>query len=315
MPELSIGWLGQRIPNMVGTTSKRPTFLIGALGICLVLMAIFLNIGWFVDNWRTGVMLILGAIFFIILIAGVALNTIFLVREMRRNEQHDAFLNSMTHELKTPVASIRLYLETLQSRQVDDWKRKEFYQIMLDDTERLHGTIEQVLRAGSAAKLGAKLHASRIDLAVLAQECLALARTRHHLAPECLNYAQKCPSSESTTVIGDLDELKAAVSNLLDNAIKYSGNQVRVLLELARPSERHIAVRVRDQGVGIESAELKHIFKRFYRIPGAVASRVKGTGLGLFIVQSVAKKHGGRVFAESEGAGRGSTFTLELPVK
>ena len=315
MPELSIGWLGQRIPYMVGTTSKRPTFLIGALGICLVLMAIFLNIGWFVDNWRTGVMLVLGAIFFILLIAGVALNTIFLVREMRRNEQHDAFLNSMTHELKTPVASIRLYLETLQSRQVDDGKRKEFYQIMLDDTERLHGTIEQVLRAGSAAKLGAKLHASRIDLAVLSQECLALARTRHHLGPECLNYAQKCPSGESTTVIGDIDELKAAVSNLLDNAIKYSGNQVRVLLELARPSERHIAVRVRDQGVGIEPSELKHIFKRFYRIPGAVASRVKGTGLGLFIVQSVAKKHGGRVFAESEGAGRGSTFTLELPVK
>ena len=315
MPELSIGWLGQRIPNMVGSTSKRPTFLIVALGICLVLMAITLNIGWFVDNWRTGVMLVMGAIFFVIIIIGVVLNTIFLVREIRRNEQHDAFLNAVTHELKTPVASIRLYLETLQSRQVDDGKRKEFYKIMLADTDRLHGTIEQVLRAGSAAKPGGKLNASRIDLSVLAQECLALARTRHHLAPECLNYAQKCPSGESTTVIGDMDELKAAVSNLLDNAIKYSGNQVRVLLELARPTERHIAVRVKDQGVGIEPSELKHIFKRFYRIPGAVATRVKGTGLGLFIVQSVAKKHGGRVFAESEGSGRGATFTLELTVK
>ena len=211
--------------------------------------------------------------------------------------------------------SIRLYLQTLQSRQVDDGKRKEFYQIMLDDTERLHNTIEQVLRAGIAGKPGAKLNTSRIDLAVLSQECLTLARTRHHLAPECLNYALKCPSGESTTVIGDVDELKAAVGNLLDNAIKYSGSQVRVLLELARPSERHIAVKVKDQGVGIDSTELKHIFKRFYRVPGAVATRVKGTGLGLFIVQSVAKKHGGRVFAESEGAGRGSTFTLELPVK
>ena len=130
-----------------------------------------------------------------------------------------------------------------------------------------------------------------------------------------LKLRAKMPHGESTTVIGDTDELKAAVTNLLDNAIKYSGGQVRVLLELTRPSERHISVRIRDQGVGIAPEELKHVFKRFYRIPGAVAMRVKGTGLGLFIVQSVAKKHGGRVFAESEGVGRGSSFTMELPVK
>lgn len=286
-----------------------------AFGVCLILLAITLNIIWVVPNWRTGVMLVLGAIFFPIFIVGLVLNTIFLVREIRRNEQHDAFLNAVTHELKTPVASMRLYLETLQSRQLEEGKRKEFYQIMLDDTDRLHATIEQVLRAGSSSKPGSSINTTRIDLAVLAQDCLALARTRHHLAPECLNYAQKCPTGESTTVIGDTDELKAAVSNLLDNAIKYSGGQVRVLLELTRPSERHIAVRIRDQGVGIAPEELKHVFKRFYRIPGAVAMRVKGTGLGLFIVQSVAKKHGGRVFAESEGVGRGSSFTMELPVK
>ena len=286
-----------------------------AFGVCLILLAITLNIIWVVPNWRTGVMLVLGAIFFPIFIVGLVLNTIFLVREIRRNEQHDAFLNAVTHELKTPVASIRLYLETLQSRQLEEGKRKEFYQIMLDDTDRLHATIEQVLRAGSSSKPGSSINTTRIDLAVLAQDCLALARTRHHLAPECLNYAQKCPTGESTTVIGDTDELKAAVSNLLDNAIKYSGGQVRVLLELTRPSERHIAVRIRDQGVGIAPEELKHVFKRFYRIPGAVAMRVKGTGLGLFIVQSVAKKHGGRVFAESDGVGRGSSFTMELPVK
>ncbi len=315
MQKLSIGWPGQLVPNMIAPTNRRSTFMFVAFGVCLILLAITLNIIWVVPNWRTGVMLVLGAIFFPIFIVGLVLNTIFLVREIRRNEQHDAFLNAVTHELKTPVASIRLYLETLQSRQLEDGKRKEFYQIMLEDTDRLHGTIEQVLRAGSSSKPGSSLNTTRIDLAVLAQDCLALARTRHHLAPECLNYAHKCPNGESTTVIGDTDELKAAVSNLLDNAIKYSGGQVRVLLELTRPSERHIAVRIRDQGVGIAPEELKHVFKRFYRIPGAVAMRVKGTGLGLFIVQSVAKKHGGRVFAESEGVGRGSSFTMELPVK
>jgi signal transduction histidine kinase len=107
--------------------------------------------------------------------------------------------------------------------------------------------------------------------------------------------------------------LRTAVSNLIDNAVKYSGSQVRVLVELAATDAKHVAIRVRDHGVGIPRSELKRIFRRFYRIPGTVAKRVNGTGLGLFIVRSVAKSHGGRVFAESDGAGQGSTITLQLP--
>src|SRR4051812_42844087 len=118
------------------------------LGSCLVALAVTLNIGWVVLNWRTGVMLVLGVLFFLLIISGVVLNTVFLVREIRRNEQHDTFINNVTHELKTPVASIRLYLQTLQSRDIDEAKRKEFYEIMLADSDRLQHTIEQVLRAG-----------------------------------------------------------------------------------------------------------------------------------------------------------------------
>ena len=299
---------------MVGSANRRSVYFFIAFGSCLVALAVTLNVGWIVISWRTGVLLILGAVFFALIIAGLVLNTIFLVREIRRNEQQDAFLNAVTHELKTPIASIRLYLETLQSRQLDESKRREFYQIMLEDADRLHQTIEQVLRAGGTTRPGYAMNMSRFDLAQTAQECMVLARTRHHLAPECLNFAQKFPSTESSVIVGDMDSIKAAISNLIDNAIKYSTSQVRILVELTR-SEKVIAVRVRDQGVGIPTHELKRIFKRFYRVPGAVALRVKGTGLGLFIVQSVAKKHGGRVFAESEGTGRGSTFTLELPLQ
>jgi two-component system, OmpR family, sensor histidine kinase SenX3 len=107
--------------------------------------------------------------------------------------------------------------------------------------------------------------------------------------------------------------LKVAVSNLIDNAIKYSGPEIHVAVELASSEPERLAVRVRDDGIGISKPELKRIFRRFYRIPGVVAARVKGTGLGLFIVRSVARKHGGRVTAESEGPGHGSTFTLSLP--
>jgi two-component system sensor histidine kinase SenX3 len=104
------------------------------------------------------------------------------------------------------------------------------------------------------------------------------------------------------------------VSNLIDNAIKYSAGRVAVEVELLALDARRVAVRVRDQGIGISKSELKRIFRRFYRIPEAVAMRVKGSGLGLFIVSSVARKHGGRVSAESDGPGHGSTFTLQLPI-
>src|SRR5262249_49878057 len=117
-------------------------------------------------------------------------------------------------------------------------------------------------------------------------------------------------------VMGDEEELKTAITNLLDNAIKYSEKPVHVEVQVetenseATPS---VAVRIRDQGVGIPRSELKQIFKRFYRIPGAVGRRVKGTGLGLYIVRSVIERHGGKVQVESEGLGRGSTFTVRLP--
>src|SRR5438067_1497422 len=158
------------------------------LGACLVALAITVNVGWVVLTWRTGVMLILGVLFFLLIISGMVLNTIFLVREIRRNEQHDAFINAVTHELKTPVASIRLYLQTLQSRDIDETKRLEFYNVMLADSDRLQNTIEQVLRAGAAGRTGRHLNRSTIDLAELVRECLTLAGRRHHLPDDALRY-------------------------------------------------------------------------------------------------------------------------------
>ena len=293
-----------------GTTRKSVVFII--LGACLVALAIALNVSWIVINWRAGLLLVLGIIFFLVIIGGLVLNTIFLVREVRRNEQHDAFINAVTHELKTPVASIRLYLETLQRRELSDDKRREFYGIMLADSERLLELIEQVLRAGHSRQR--LLHQSRLDLRALVREAVDLARLRHHLGADALSYTEHVDGESTATVVGDPEELRAAVSNLIDNAIKYSGASVRVEVELLAVDPRRVAVRVRDHGIGISGPELKRIFRRFYRIPEAVAMRVKGSGLGLFIVSSVARKHGGRVSAESDGPGQGSTFTMQLPI-
>ena len=132
-------------------TSRRGTIVFFlCLGIGLVALAVALNVGWIILNWREGVLLFFGIIFFALIIAGMIVNTSFLVREIRRSEQHDSFINAVTHELKTPVASIRLHLETLQRRDLPEAQKQQFYGIMLSDTDRLTETVEQVLRAGRA---------------------------------------------------------------------------------------------------------------------------------------------------------------------
>lgn len=293
---------------MVAGRQKSIAFFI-ALGAGLISVIILLYVGWVLLNWRTGILLLLGVLLLLAIISGVVLNTIFLVREIRRNEQHDAFINAVTHELKTPIASIRLYLETLQTRAVDEAKRAEFYRIMIEDSERLLATIEQVLRTGRAGA-SRKLHASQIELGGVIEQCVDRARTIHKVEPNCLQYLP----GRQFSIMGDLDEVRAAVSNLIDNAVKFSGNSVNVTVETEPVDGKYVNVRVRDRGPGIPTTELKRIFKRFYRVPGPLGARVKGTGLGLFIVRSVAKRHGGRVWAESEGPGHGSTFVLQLPI-
>ncbi len=288
-----------------------------SFGVCLAALAGAVGSGWVILNWREGVKVFLGVIFFGAIVAGLVLNTIFLVREIRRNEQHDSFINAVTHELKTPITSIRLYLQTLQRRDVEEAQRREFYEFMLQDTDRLQYTVEQVLKAGEAAQKKNPAQRSPVEFNTLVRECMELARVRHHLQAADLDYSESASLSAQNVnraqVLGDPEELRTAVSNLLDNAVKYSPDGVHISVELDASDEERVVLRVRDCGVGIPERELKRIFKRFYRVAQRSLSQVKGTGLGLFIVRSIARKHGGRVFAQSEGTGKGTTVTLELP--
>src|SRR4051812_1775048 len=297
----------------MASTRQKSIATFVTISVVLIAIAVALNISWIVLHWRRVGLVIVGVIFFGLIIAGMIVNVVFLVREIRRNEQHDSFINAVTHELKTPIASLRLYLETLKKRNVEEAQRQEFYDIMLADTARLLHTVEQVLRAGRTGQRGRSLTRMEIDLAQVAEESLDLARKQYHLAPEKLQLAVARNGAEgATVVIGDPEELRAALSNLIDNAVKYSGGDPRIKIEVT-PREESVFVSVHDNGIGIRPDEIKQVFKRFYRVPGEFMSRVKGTGLGLYIVQSVVEKHGGKVEAFSPGENQGSTFTISLP--
>ena len=297
-----------------GGSRTRSIVLVALLGSALIAVAVALNIGFIVINWRTGLLLLLGVLSFVVLVGGLTLNTAFLIREIRRSEQHDAFIHAVTHELKTPLASIKLYLQTLRQRELPAGKRNEVIDTMLDDSDRLQRTIDQILLAGKTGNARRVENPTDVDLTEIVGECVSLAGKRHHFGNGAGEYVHRAPLG-ALVVRGDRDELAAAVTNLVDNAIKYSGARVRVAVDVARIGARRVAITVRDQGIGITGHELKRIFRRFYRLPAALRSRVRGTGIGLSIVLAVARRHGGRAYADSRGADRGSTFTLELPLK
>jgi signal transduction histidine kinase len=287
--------------------SKAIAFFI-VLGSLLVAVAVALNITWIL-HWRGVVPLVIGIILFALIIAGMILNTIFLVREIRRNEQQDSFLNAVTHELRTPLASLRMHIETLQSRAMDEQKKQEFYRLMHEDTERLIVTVDQVLRAAES-KQGAQKHRSSVQLVALVTDCVNDARRRYRLESGQIEIIAG-PDVADVSIMGDPEELRVAVTNLLDNAVKYSPDGPKISVAV-RIENEDVLVAVADRGLGIPSADLKRVFKRFYR-GTRHRTRAKGTGLGLFIVDAIVRKHRGGVVADSGGEGQGTTITLRFP--
>jgi len=291
-----------------------------SMGLGLILVAIALTVGWqflgLADPLAAArgsgtvrwLVYLLGTILFLLLIAGLGLLVILLLREVQLNERQSNFISAVTHELKTPVASLRLYLDTLQLRDVSDDRRDDFYRTMSQDLDRLTATINNVLNAAMYSDR-APIEREPLDFATLVSRAIELTRSRHQLAVEAIRYA----GPESLTVRGDAGALETVVVNLLDNAVKYSRVDVSVDVSLDLDERGATLLQIHDDGIGMSRGHLRFLFNRFYRIGAEVRRRRTGTGLGLFIVHTVVKKHGGTVVGESAGPDRGSTFTLTLP--
>jgi two-component system, OmpR family, sensor histidine kinase SenX3 len=283
------------------------------LGALLVGGLVTLNIDWIIRNERNFAFVVLGIILFAALIAGVVLNTVFLIREIRRNERQDSFLNAVTHELKTPIASIRLYLETLQRRPIEEPQRQEFYKIMLSDSDRLLSTVEQVLKAGQLGQRHRQQSRTLINLESLLADCIAITLQRYDLPPACILLAPTTGAVRLHT-LGIAEDLRTAVLNVLDNAVKYSPEGVHIRCSLAITRYTTVTLKITDTGVGLPANQFKRIFTRFYRVPGRAIAKIKGTGLGLFLVRNIARQHGGDATATSPGPNLGTTITITLPL-
>ncbi len=288
---------------------RKAAVVVLILGITLIALAVALNVGWVLLNLREVALLVFGVIFFALIITGLVLNMIFLIREIRRNEQQDAFLNAVTHELKTPIASIRLYLETLKTRNVTEEKRREFYEVMLSDSNRLLTTVEQVLQASRTKDRNRLLNISEIRLGSLIKEGIGIIKSRYNLDEE-IKFIEP---AKTITISGDSAELQTVLTNLLDNAVKYSKDEVKILIKLTELNKKYTEILIKDSGVGIAPGQIKRVFKRFYRVPNQSTQDTKGTGLGLYIARSIIKKHGGKIFVESKGEDKGTTFIVRLP--
>jgi signal transduction histidine kinase len=291
-----------------------------ALGLVLLLLVLALAVGWQILVWSGArpaagglstadwALLVLGAVSFLLIIAGLVWLWAWLVREIGVNQRQRAFLDAVTHEMRTPLASLRLHLDTLDRHDPERARRQEFLGRMRGDLERLDRTVQQVLSAARAEESGRRAQLARVPLREVLAECIAELRGRHGL-PES---AVRLELERDALVSGDREELGVIFRNLLDNAVKYSDDPVAVSVRVAARREGKVQVEISDRGIGIPSGELRKIFGRFYRAGRDVQRTASGLGLGLFIVRNLVRRQGGRVEARSEGAGKGSRFVVTL---
>lgn len=293
-----------------------------AVGIVLVVLVLSLAVGWQVLVWTdlspgverlpsmNWVLAVLVTLFFVLVLAGLVWLSVWLVAEVRLNQRQRAFLDAVTHEMKTPLSSFRLGLDTLGRHRLDPAQQDEFVQRMQKDLDRLDHTVEQVLaaaRSEESRKTGSR-ELEWIELGPLLEECVGSLSSRHGLDPGSITL----DGLSEQVVRGDRAGLLLAFGNLIENAIKYSEQPVRVRVRARAVRDNRVTVEISDSGIGIPAKELRKIFRRFYRVGRDVQRQVAGLGLGLFVVRSMLKRQGGRVVAHSAGSGRGSRFVVTL---
>lgn len=250
--------------------------------------------------------LVQGLLLLAVILAGVYALFLFWQRQSRLYRQQREFITQVTHELKSPLASIQLHLETIRLRRPPPERLDAFVDTMLEDTRRLHSQIDNLLLAARLEQRRRPVERREIDLAEFLREYLERETQRMPLGTRIDTDIQP-----GVKVAVEPDELGTVLRNLLENSILYSPGHAEILIRL-RQLGKFAELSVTDHGRGIEPEMLKKIFQMFYRIEQS-GERIRGTGLGLYIVQSVVKSYGGTVSAHSDGLGTGCTISMKIP--
>lgn len=253
--------------------------------------------------------LIIGVIVFTLILVGLSFYLFLIIKEVRLNQRQANFVDSVTHELKSPIASLKLYLETLEMRTVTDEQRARFYHVMGEELDRLDHLITQLLEVGRLDAIGAQSEPEDIPLETMLHKCGAAACAHHK-------------RDEATTITYDLHPaiiharplvVETIFRNLMDNAIKYAGDPPNVEVQIRVTDRGRVLTRIADNGDGVPPELRKRIFGLFFRGGSELTRRQKGTGLGLYIVHTLVRQMKGRVGVHDRPNRSGSVFEVDLP--
>lgn len=253
--------------------------------------------------------LIIGVIVFTLILVGLSFYLFLIIKEVRLNQRQANFVDSVTHELKSPIASLKLYLETLEMRTVTDEQRARFYHVMGEELDRLDHLITQLLEVGRLDAIGAQSEPEDIPLEAMLHKCGAAACAHHK-------------RDEATTITYDLHPaiiharplvVETIFRNLMDNAIKYAGDPPNVEVQIRVTDRGRVLTRIADNGDGVPPELRKRIFGLFFRGGSELTRRQKGTGLGLYIVHTLVRQMKGRVGVHDRPNRSGSVFEVDLP--
>ncbi|MGO9108998.1 MAG: sensor histidine kinase [Thermoguttaceae bacterium] len=299
--------------------ARRSLSLPIVLAIVMILILVVLTIGWVLlnifgaikeDRWA-GVfwaLLSIGTTFIGVLLAGTIIYLVLTIKAINLNRRQSNFIDSVTHELKSPIASMKLYLQTLNRRQVSEEERGHFYRCMVDDLDRLDGLINQLLDAGRLEE--GRIDADREDvfLDVLLRDCASTVGLHYRVPAEVFQFELQPCTIRAWRI--DLDIL---FRNLIDNAVKYAGSEPHVGVHLRRTADGRAIVCISDNGRGIPGRFRRQIFGRFERLGLELERERPGTGLGLYIVRNIARRLKARIRVRDCEPGPGTVFEVQMP--
>lgn len=284
----------------------------------MIVLVVTLTVGWIILNSVAArdtenylvyyILLAVGTLLFVLVLVGTIMYLYITVKTVRLAQQQSNFIDSVTHELKSPIASLKLYLQTLEKRKLPEEQVAEVHHSMLEVLGGLDHLIDHLLDAARLEKGVVEIPVEEVDLPAILEQCVATTNRLYRLEPEAITLRlQPIP------MWGHIKELEMVFRNLIDNAVKYSGSNPHVEIEMYTPSSSTVGVRISDNGPGVPTKLRRKIFGRFVRLGSELERKQAGTGLGLYIVRELVKRMRGKIHVHSRSPLPGTSFEVELP--